>query len=310
MLVQAIQLTHRDDAFTGEYTPFELINQVLEREGEFSERQDEATMSFGGFGLNHLAVGPVRESALDYLDFALTGDGNPALHAVKIMSHLLPSYLNRMGRPSTDHEMEWQHRERERCLHTLLERCNHPASPLLRAKIHDAIRSATGINYPSSISGAATAELASLVLDDAATVVDAICTDGHDLPLLSREFSEEGWERSISEVMHNGKSSLERLIEGTDNQAHFIVNQTKQCIDAHLGTGGFHRFMLAFTERPDFLEAMAYRIIGDPRLATMVPHLSFVLNAFHWKNPGAFRVGRWLRSNRAWSRSFVPMPTI
>ena len=291
MLVQAIQLTHRDDAFTGEYTPFELINQVLEREGEFSEWQDEATMSFGGFGLNYLAVGPVRESALDYLDFALAGDGNPALHAVKIVRHLLPNHLNRMGEPSTEHEMEWQHRERERCLSALLKRCEHHASPLLRARIHDAIRSATAINCPLPISEAATAALASLVLSDAAAVVDAICTDSHDLPQLSREFSGERWEQAINEVMLNGKSRLERLIEGTDNQVHFVIDQTEQCIDAHVGTGGFHRFMLALTERPDFLKAMADRIIAHPRLDMMVPHLSSVLNAIHWKDPGAFRVG-------------------
>jgi hypothetical protein len=186
-----IQLTHRDDAFTGEYTPFELINQALEREGEFSEWQDEATMSFGGFGLNYLAVGPVRESALDYLDFALAGDGNKALHAVKIMRHLLPNHLNRVGRPSTEHEMEWQHRERERCLRALLERCEQHASPLLRARIYDAIRSATAIDCPLPISEAATAALAGLVLSDAAAVVDAICTDSQTSPFSQESCSQE-----------------------------------------------------------------------------------------------------------------------
>ena len=59
-------------------------------------------MSFGGFGFNYAAVGPVRESALDYLDFVLEGDGRPALLAVGILEGLLHSYLNRVGRAATD----------------------------------------------------------------------------------------------------------------------------------------------------------------------------------------------------------------
>ena len=47
MLVEAIRLTHRIDAFTSDYTPFTLIHQILEREGEFNEWQDEMTLSFG-----------------------------------------------------------------------------------------------------------------------------------------------------------------------------------------------------------------------------------------------------------------------
>jgi hypothetical protein len=37
--------------------------------------------------------------------------------------------------------------------------------------------------------------------------------------MLSIEFSEENWERPITELMLKGKTSLERLIEGTGNQA-------------------------------------------------------------------------------------------
>ena len=111
VLVQLIHLTRRPDAFTSDFTPFTLIKQILEREGNSNEWEDEMTMSFGGFGLNYQAVGPVRESALDYLDFALEGDVGPALNAVAIMQDLLHSYLNRIGRESTQEEKNWQGRE-------------------------------------------------------------------------------------------------------------------------------------------------------------------------------------------------------
>lgn len=72
MLVEAVHLAKRPDAFTGEYTPYVIIKQIFERDGEFSEWQDETSLSLGGFGLNYAAVGPVRESALDYIEFILT----------------------------------------------------------------------------------------------------------------------------------------------------------------------------------------------------------------------------------------------
>ena len=138
MLVQAIRLARRDDAFTGDFTPFTLIKQILERDGEYSEWRDDDTYSFGGFGLNYGAVGPVRESALDYLEFALAGDGAPALCVIPIMENLLHNFLTRMGRERTADEDEWQNRERERCLSALVHRYGEPASALLKAKIYHA----------------------------------------------------------------------------------------------------------------------------------------------------------------------------
>jgi hypothetical protein len=289
MLVEAIRLTHRADAFTSDYTPFTLIQQILEREGEFNEWQDEMTMSFGGFGLNYAAVGTVRESALDYLEFALEGDGNPALHALSIMQNLLHNFLNRVGRESTEQELVWQHRERGRCLHALLRRFEQPASHLLKARLYNALRSATAINCPEPIRQAATAALTAIAVDDAVAVVDAICTADHDLPLLSTDFTEIGWERPIADLMMKGRSSLERLITGSGNQARFTIDQTQACIEVRVKTGGFHRFMLAFADRPDFLTEMAEQLIAHPRIDEMVSHLSSVLNSIHGADPPAFR---------------------
>jgi hypothetical protein len=266
-----------------------MIQQILERDGEFNEWQDETTMSFGGFGLNYAAVGPVRESALDYLDFVLEGDGSPALHAVSIMEGLLHNYLNRMGRETTEHEKKWQNRERQRCLHALLRRYEQPASPLLKAKVYDALRSATAINCPEPIRQAATEALAGIVVNDAVAVVDAICTADHDLPVLSKDFSEVGFERLIAELMTKGRSSLERPIAGAGNQARFTIDPTHACIQVRVKTGGFHRSMLAFAERPDFLNEMADQLIAHPQIDEMVGHLTSVLNSIHAADPAAFR---------------------
>ena len=126
-------------------------------------------------------------------------------------------------------------------------------------------------------------------MDDAVAVVDAICTEGHELPLLSTDFTEVGWERPIKELVMKGRSSLERLVAGAGNQAHFTIDQTQACIEVRVKTGGFHRFMLAFAERPDFLAEMAGQLIAHPQIGEMVGHLSSVLNSIHGADPAAFR---------------------
>jgi hypothetical protein len=141
MLVQSIPLSYRADAFASDFTPFTLIQQILERDGEFEEWLDEMTMSFGGFGSTTRLSGWFRESALDHLDFVLEGDANLALHAVSMMRYVLHHYLNRVGRGSSEHENEWKNRERQRCLQSLLCRYGKPASPLhLRSPWHHADR--------------------------------------------------------------------------------------------------------------------------------------------------------------------------
>ena len=98
MLLQAIRLTKRPDAFAGEYTPFEIIRQLLERDGRFEELgDDEWTISFGRFGLNGQVVGPVRRSALDYLDSVLDDGDTPAIYAVQLMESRLQTHKNTMA---------------------------------------------------------------------------------------------------------------------------------------------------------------------------------------------------------------------
>jgi len=290
MLLQAIRLTHRPDAFKANYTPFALIKQILERDGEFNEWQDEMTMSFGGFGFNYAAVGPVRESALDYLDFALEEDGRPSLLAVEILEGLLHNYLNRMGRASTDHEKEWQSKERMRCLEVLYSRYDRPASPQLKATIYDALRSATAINCPEPIRAAAKEVLTKIAVDDEVTVIDAIRTADHELPLISTDFDHPRWERAITALMEKGRASLERLIETPGNQARFTIAQTQACLELQMKTGGFHRFMFAFADRPDFLAEMADQLIAHPKVDEMINQLSSVMATIHSTDPAAFRL--------------------
>jgi hypothetical protein len=156
MLVEAIRLTHRKRG---------RIQRVAGRDDHVVRRL--------------WAQLHCRESVLDYLDFVLEGDGSPAMHAVSVMLH---NFLTRVGRGSTQEEKNWQGRERERCLQAIIRRYERPASPLLKTKLYDALRSATAINCPEPVRQTATEALAKIVVEDDVAVVDAICTEQHELP--------------------------------------------------------------------------------------------------------------------------------
>jgi hypothetical protein len=91
-----------------------------------------------------------------------------------IMEKLLHNYLNRMGRASSEEEKAWQDAERTRCIDSLLSRYQEPASDVLKARIFDALRSATAISCQDWVRERAFAALEGLDLPDAVAIVDAI----------------------------------------------------------------------------------------------------------------------------------------
>jgi hypothetical protein len=151
------------------------------------------------------------------------------------------------------------------------------------------MRSATAINCPRWVQERAATALEAMDMPDEVAVVDAVCTADHELPTLTTEYSEHHWEQAITDVMTKGRSSLERLIDGPGNQAQFTLEQLKACLAVRVATGGFHRFMLSFVDRPDFLHAMAEGIVHDEKLDILTGQLSSVLNAIHASDAAAFR---------------------
>jgi hypothetical protein len=289
MLLQAIRLAKRPDAFTGDFTPFEIIEEILEREGEFTEWQDENAMSFGSFGLNYAAVGPVRESTLDYLEFILGGDGRPAYIAIGLLERLLHNFLNRMGRGSSEEEERWQNRERERCLETLVNRYHLPSSPLLASRLYDAVRSATAINCPPSIRERARAALDHLTLDDAGKVVDAICTAGHNLPILSPNLDLEQREQRFADLMLEAKAALGRIGATPALRASFLIDQVTICETERVTTEGFRHFMAVFVDDREFLLEMADQLEANHRRDRLIGCLSAVFHALRSADAEEFR---------------------
>ena len=293
MLLQAIRLAKRSDAFDGEFNPFVVIGEILEREGEINSWEDENTISFGSFGLNYEVVGPVRENALDYLETAVQSDGSQAYRAVELMERLLHNFLNRGTRVTSNEEIVWQNRERSRCLNILVARFVAPASTILRAQIYDAVRSGTAINCPEQIQEASKAELEKFEVDDAVRVVDAICTGQGDLPILSRDLNSIDWERPINTLMSEGRLALERLESDSTRRVSFVMHQLLSCMNGRVKVSGFNLYMRAFLDDPEFLSEMADSLVGHPEVERLVNHLSGVLYAMRAGQPVLFRQKAW-----------------
>lgn len=59
--------------FDSSFTPLSIVGKLLAKEGEFTESEGY-TISFGGFGLNHATVRPIREKALRTVDACLSSE--------------------------------------------------------------------------------------------------------------------------------------------------------------------------------------------------------------------------------------------
>jgi hypothetical protein len=91
-------------------------------------------------------------------------------------------------------------------------------------------------------------------------------------------------QRPVDEIL----STIDALA-ATGNQARFTLEKTKACLAVRVATGGFHRFMLTFVDRPDFLAVMADDIIRDEEIKQLSSQLASVLNAIHMSQPEVFR---------------------
>jgi hypothetical protein len=75
--------------FDGSFTPLNIVDELLEKEGEFTESEG-FTISFGAFPLNYPVVRPVREKALGIIERCLNADDSKvALRATKSISSAL-----------------------------------------------------------------------------------------------------------------------------------------------------------------------------------------------------------------------------
>ena len=87
-----VEILKQPSAFQGRYSPLDVVDELLEKEGEHSE-SDGLTISLGSFPLSYERIHMVRHKALGMIEVCL-GSENPraASRAVRSLSKVLSGF--------------------------------------------------------------------------------------------------------------------------------------------------------------------------------------------------------------------------
>lgn len=287
VLLQCVRLCRKPGAFDSSFTPIDVFDQILEREGEFTE-SDGSTFRFGGFGLNYAAVEHLRKNAIDFLEYLLTeGDDRIAIRAIHSLDSILHNYLNRVGRVPSQDELDWQDAERLICLDVLKRRLQRPFVSLpIRSEIYDAVRSATGFNYTEPVRDACLALLPQLERDPDLVVFDALSRREGDLPLTDRDNPADSWMQQYGALIDEAHRALSTL----DEQARSakLVDFVKVAHAARVETRGFSAIVHSFSRDGAFVTTLADQLIVDEQGAELIRELATTLDALHSYAPQNF----------------------
>lgn len=287
VLLQCVRLCQRPGAFDFLFTPLDMIDQILEREGEFTEWSGN-TFRFGGFGLNYAVVGPLRQNAIDFLESLIAGaDDRIAVRAVHSLDRLLHQYLNRVGREPTQDELNWQDSERLRCLSILTERLERPPISLpIRSEIYDAVRSGTGANYGEAVRKACVELLPRIDRDSDLAIFDALSRREGDLPILHRDDPAGSWEAQYAALIGEAHTRLGTL--DLRARAAKVIGFLKTAHVAKIETKGFAAIIHSFSNDVAFIVTMTDHLIDDDESQRFANELAITLNALHMFAPSEF----------------------
>ena len=288
MLLQCVRLSRQPGAFESSFTPIDVVDQILEREGEFTE-SDGNTFRFGGFGLNYVAVEHLRKNAIDFLEYLTTeGDDRVAVRAIHSLDSMLHDYLNRVGREPSNDEVDWQNSERLLCLNVLMRRLERsPISLPVRSEIYDAIRSATGFHYTEPVRLACEALLPQLERDSDLVIFDALSRREGDLPLKDRDNPAGSWMEQYSSLIAEAQTALSALDEGA--RASKLIEFVKTAHAVRIETRGFSAIVHSFSGDVSFIRTLSDQLIADEQPTRLIRELSITLDALHSYAPQEFR---------------------
>jgi Sec-independent protein translocase protein TatA len=130
-------------AYTAEFTPFDLIDTLLDRE---MDDHEWAGMSFrvGALPVNPEYFRPVRERALVVISRALSSENSRvAVRAARSLGKAISEFRPRMRNGPTDEERAWQDDERLKALNLLQARLESSEVSLPQTwRFHKILRSA------------------------------------------------------------------------------------------------------------------------------------------------------------------------
>jgi hypothetical protein len=267
----ATRLSQNERVFDGAFTPLEIADKLLVKEGQFTESEG-FTVSFGGFALNYPVVKPVREKAIVLVESCLnSGKAKVALRALDSLSQILSGFLPAVVRQASPEELAWQDAERERALKIIEDRLRREAPIPIVRQIRSMLRRARPRIRENPLGQHINAIIASTPESDDLLIFDAFSTAEWGLDAEHETLEDAA--RARTELIARGVRIFREKYPRARQQVEALirlVNDAQSC-GMNLGNEPYS-FIDALCSDPEFLnEFLAYALNEPhPLLAQMI----------------------------------------
>ncbi len=256
--------------FEASFTPLNIVDKLLAKEGEFTESEGY-TVSFGGFSLNYPVVRPVREKALGIIETCLNADDSKvALRATEPISRVLSGFLPAVGRVVSDDEAKWQMEERLSVLSIVEKRLKKATpTPLLR-QIRSVLRHARPHTKDSPLGKRINEVLSNIPQSDDLLIFDAFSTGEWDHDGLYENLADA--DRSRQELIARGVAAFRAKFPDGRQQVNGLVQLVQDAETCGIDLGNTPYSFIAELCAEDFVRTFLSYAMADPHplLAQMI----------------------------------------
>lgn len=266
----AARMCGERNAFEHAFTPLDIVDKLLAKEGRFTESEG-FTISFGGFGLNYPVVRPVREKALGIIESCLNSDDPKiALRATESTKRVLSGYLPMIGHVVSEEEARWQMDERLAVAGMVENRLKkNTPTPLLR-QIRSVLRNARPHTQDSPLGRKIDEVLAGIPQPDDLMIFDAFSTGEWDLDGHHEDLAEA--DRSRRELVSRGVAAFRAKFRDGRQQVEGLVQLVKEAEQAGIDPGTKPYSFIEELCSEEFVRAFLAYAMNDshPLLAQMI----------------------------------------
>ena len=206
-------------AFESRYTPLDVIDELLEKEGEHQE-SDGLTIALSAFALAYDRVREIRRKALSMVETCF-GMDNPraSSRAVQSLSKVLSGFALKFGRRPTEEELVWQDTERMEALAVIERRLDREPVPVpLARELRRILKHFSRGKRNDSIDRAIERLLDRIGYPDDLFIYDTFCTSTWDYDVVSTDL-EDGGRCLAARVQHASSLLRERFHRPEDQIA-------------------------------------------------------------------------------------------
>jgi hypothetical protein len=253
-------------AYTAEFTPFDLIDTLLDRE---MDDHEWAGMSFrvGALPVNPEYFRPVRERALVVISRALSSENSRvAVRAARSLGKAISEFRPRMRNGPTDEERAWQDDERLKALNLLQARLESSEVSLPQTwRFHKILRSAEdSAGQSEKVKEEARRLIAQLPQFPLFSSFHVLCTEEWE------DCSPDGLVSDYRNRLEaEGVAALTELYPDPSERVQALEDILQHATDAGIKISSSLRILSAFCEDERFLRTLSRRLQANelPRLS-------------------------------------------